>query len=577
MKKKTASKKAATPSAPKFGLGELAAVNRRAIASAGPRYFPNIKADFPDLRIEAFDDAIAGLVGGEEFRALVEDIKQDIEKEWSNVSGAFHDAREYQGKLAKPQPILRALDELAASAPGCGAEAAAKIRQRAGRAHKKASALLDKIQREREKQFRKSGHFPPRDPDNGVIAYKSALGRAMDFMPEADYSFMTGKPVHMRANPCGLQQAGFLVLHGEWGMGKTHSLCALAKAQEGKGLPVLLALAKDFAPGDSPGDALARHTGLADDFGGLLRRLDALGRKAGVRALLLVDGVNENNPNNLWERELGKMLKRVRCFPFVGLVVSYRVPFRHGLSESELLETPRMRHEGFRKIPFEAQEAFLKYYNVSLPRVPPMAEEFSRPLTLKLICEAFKHLSRKDQRKGFDGLASGQKGMTFILERYVRERAKAVAKMHKEMSPKIVWDCLIKDKMASYMADNLTEEMPVAFLLKAIRGRFSVGLLKARTILRDMAKEGIVILSRGIPWEHCNPMRAGRKRRRRVLVQMPYQRFGDHIIARHFCTSPSTWTAALRMLCGAVLIRSVRSGGCLRWKKTGMNFAPPVP
>ena len=523
-------KKAAIPPAPKFGLVELAEVNRRSIKSAGPRYFSDCH-----MEIESFDEAIAGLVGGDEFRALVEDIKQGIEKRRRDASLGMES--DYRDKLPEPKGVLRALDELAASAPGRGAEALAKIRQRAGRARKKADALSNQIHRAREKQFRESGYFPPHDSGHGVISYRNALDRAMNFMPERDHSFATGKPVHMRANACGLHQSGTLVLFGEWGMGKTHSLCDLAKRQGEKRLPVLLALAKDLnlGPDGSPGDALARHTGLADDFDGLLRRLDTLGRKAGVRALLLVDGVNENNPGGVWERELGKMLKRARRFPFAGLVVSFRVPFRHGLPEAELLETPCMRHEGFREIPLEAQAAFLKYYDVPLPEVPPMAEEFTRPLTLKIICEIFRKLPEKEKRKGFDGIASGQKGMTFIFERYIQERADAVAKKHKGLSRRGIW-ALVKDEIAPHLADNLTEEMPAALLLKSMRERFSIGGLKARRILRDMAKEGVIIMRRGIPWEWRErgaSSSSPQKLRWRAIVQMPYQRFGDHLVARH--------------------------------------------
>ena len=528
-------KKLAIPSGPEFGLKELAGVNQRSIKSAGPRYFPNIDPNFPDMKIEAFDEAIAGLVGGDGFRALVEDVKQGIEKGWDKIS--FHTPQNYREQLPKPECILRALGELADSAPGCGAESVAKIRQQARRARKKTDNVLRQIHRARDKELRKSDRFLSRDPGDGVISYKDAMGRALDFMPDMYHSFLTGKPVHMRANACGLHQNGTLVLHSEWGMGKTHSLCDLAKKRGERGLPVVLALAKDLnlGPDDSPGDVLARHAGLADNFGGLLRRLDALGREAGVRALLLVDGINEKNPDGVWGKNLGKMLKRARRFPFVGLVVSYRDPFRHGLSESELLKTPHMRHEGFREIPTEAQAAFLEYYGVPLPEMPPMAEEFTRPLTLKIICEIFPELPKKEQRKGFDGVASGQKGVTHILERYIKKRAEAVSKKHDGLSKRDIW-MLVKDKMAPYMAENLTEDVPAMLLLQSMRKHFCVDWLKARKILRDMRNEGVIIMRRGI-------LRDGRQRgdapsspeelRWRSIVQMPHQWFGDHIVARH--------------------------------------------
>ena len=89
--------------------------------------------------------------------------------------------------------------------------------------------------------------------------------------------------------------------------------------------------------------------------------------------------------------------------------------------------------------------------------------------------------------------------------------------------------------MAPYMAKNLVQEVPAALLKKAMRDRFSIGSVASEKILRDMHDEGIVIMKRGIPWKRhtpANPDAPPKKRRRRLLVQMPYQRFGDHLVAR---------------------------------------------
>lgn len=519
------SKPAKKPSMPEFGLEELSVINQKAISSAGPRYFLNCAPNFPDMKIASFDEAIAGLIGGDDFRVLVEDIRKNIVAKWTP---------EYQDELPKPQDILQALDKLAVSAPGDGGGTISTIRQLAECELNKVYALREQIRKKEERQSRQGRYFL--SAEQSITPYSIALEKALDFMPEHDHSPITGKPANMRANACGLHQNGTLILHSEWGMGKTHSLCGLAKRQMKHGLPALLVLAKDldFAPSSSPGDSIARHTKLVDKFEGLLQRLDALGRKSKVRALLLVDGINEQNPDGLWERELAKMLKQVRRFSFVGLIISFRDPFHHALSESDWLETPRLLHEGFKEIPIEAQEAFFKYYDVPLPEVPPMEEEFMRPLTLKIIGEIFKELPVKERRKGFDGIASGQKGITYILERYIQKRARNVAKKYSGVSKKDIWS-LLDEVMAPYMAKNLVEEMPAAILLEAMRDRFAIDVWKGRWILRAMKAEGIILMSRGVPWK-CRRSTRGNaspeKQRQRVLVQMPYQRLGDHLIAR---------------------------------------------
>ena len=510
---------------PKFGLAELDSINKKAIASAGPRYFPNVKSDIPDKNIDVFDTAMTGLVGGNEFRALVEDIVQEIRKQWENASRETRS--KYPNALPEPKRVLRALNVLAQSAPGRGSEAIVALRRSIAAAQKKAETLSERIQRAQAELKRKNnGHVSGGEPTRPVDRYSGALRQAEEFLPKKCYPFW-GENSAILPNACGLHENGTLLLYGEWGMGKTHLLCDLAKKQQKRGLPALLVLAKDFDPGKSPGNALARHAdAIAPNFTELLRRLDTLGREAGVRALLLVDGINEKNPNGAWTRMLGKMLKQVRCFPYVGMVVSYRTPFNHGLSKTSLAETPCMEHRGFEEISFEAQADFLKYYGVALPEIPPMANEFTRPLTLRIICEAFCKLPEKDQRKGFDGIASGQKGMTFILERYIKERAKVVSEKHNLKSSDF-WK-LIKRDAALHMAENVTEEMPAVFLLQSIRKRFSVDWQKARNILRDMADEGVVILT----WRSHDPAESPMQWRGRRVIQMPYQRFADHIIAR---------------------------------------------
>ena len=546
MKKSGQKKKAALAPEPQFGLEDLARVNEGSIKSAGPRYFLNKDRVFPNMDIESFDEAMVGLICGDEFRALVGEIAEGIRDKWNKADAEVKRlSLGDSNALPEPKRILSALNLLAHADPGCGGDAIVRIRRGVATAKKRVETLENRIRRDRNKRIRKNGGSVPFfDYERGraISEYGYALNRADQFLPEVSYPFRknSGEPISVvLPNACGLREHGILLLYGEWGMGKTHSLCHLTEKQMKRGLPVLLALAKDFDPGNSPGRAIARHSGLASSFSDLLRRLDSLGRKAGVRALLLVDGINERNPNGAWTRGLTGMLKEVRQYPFVGLAVSFRVPFRSGLSERAMSETPFMRHRGFEQIPFEAQAAFLEYYDVPLPEVPPMADEFSRPLTLKIICEIFRKMPKKDQRKGFDGIASGQKGMTRVLEHYVENRADDVLKKHGDLNlprrvfAKHVWE-LVKKDAAPHMAANMTGQMPATLFLEKMQKRLSIDIRKALRILRDMDDEGIVILTRSAPWSRgVSAAEQPVRKRSPLAVQMPYQLFADHVIARH--------------------------------------------
>ena len=514
----------------KFGLPQLAAVTNRSIESAGERYF-NIP-EFRELRIEAFDDAVKGLIGGEEFRAIVDDIKEDIQKAWQEASRRLN--HEYPGQLPEPYPVLRGLDTLANAKPGRGAFAFARIRKTANTAHKKAEVLSAQLHKEMEKNNYRSWDS---EKSSLVSRYENEFYQMRYFLPQQDFSPIDGILPYMRANASSVHETGALILRSEWGMGKTHSLCFLAEEHNKQGRPVLLVLAKDFDPGKSPGDELALHTELAENFDELLQRLNTLGRKRKERALLLVDGINERNPNNVWAKELGNFLQQAGKFPFVGVVVSYRHPFYPKLPKEILGKISFLPHPGFKEIPLKAQTAFLKYYGIPATDIPLMAEEFTRPLMLKMFCEIFDKLPEQEKRKGFAGLASGHKGMTFILERYIEERANIVMDKYEDLKPPKgskeipLWN-FVKNKMASYMAEHLTEEVPAAVVINALCESFSIGRLRARKMLRDMQKEGVVTKWRGIPRDLFDYYPTSGKPRFRILVGMPYQRFSDHLIAR---------------------------------------------
>ena len=96
-------------------------------------------------------------------------------------------------------------------------------------------------------------------------------------------------------------ERGHLLLVGEWGTGKTHSVCDASLARLRDGLPTLLLLAKDFAGNHPLREAVQslNQTRLQD----LLSGLNALGRESGTRTLVIVDGINEGNREG-WSRAM---------------------------------------------------------------------------------------------------------------------------------------------------------------------------------------------------------------------------------------------------------------------------------
>jgi hypothetical protein len=204
------------------------------------------------------------------------------------------------------------------------------------------------------------------------------------------------------------------LLLGSWGTGKTHFLCDLTQSQMLAGKIALIVLAKNFAASPDPLTALCNYTELTDNFPKLLLYLNDLYKATGERALLIVDGINESD-RVAWRSASSVIVELFKQFPNVGLILSCRGPFDEFIFDVETRNHfVELKHPGFEEQEFDAQAEFFRYYDIPLPEVPLLADEFSRPLALKIICEALQGLSAEEKKKGINGIASGQKGMTYI-------------------------------------------------------------------------------------------------------------------------------------------------------------------
>jgi len=217
-----------------------------------------------------------------------------------------------------------------------------------------------------------------------------------------------------------------MLLLGMWGTGKTHSLCDLTKQRMQTGLPTLLCLARTLPYSRDPLEGLCEETQLAPRPAELLQGLQELGEKADCQALIIIDGINEGNRAR-WAGSVRSIARAIGPLTHVGLVLSCRQPF------DDLIFTARRRrqfvtveHRGFEDIEVDAQVEFFTYYGIPAPHAPLLTPEFSRPFFLKMLCESVRNMSKRSKDKYVRDLASGQKGMTRVLEDFTKEVGKPI-------------------------------------------------------------------------------------------------------------------------------------------------------
>lgn len=210
-------------------------------------------------------------------------------------------------------------------------------------------------------------------------------------------------------------------------------------------------------------------------------------------------------------------MKQLQSFKGIGLIVSCRTPFE----KITLPKKPKpnaivLFHPGFRGVELNAQTVFFKYYKIPTPEVPLLTPEFSNPLFLKLFCKSLEDATVKNKHKQIKDIASGQKGMTYIFESFVRERGRHIENFF-NLPHGYCWNNIFK-KIAEKMAENKREWLSKSDLKSILNIR------KAKMFINKLISEGM--LHNTLEWvqEQNKPVEA---------IRFPYQRFSDHIIARY--------------------------------------------
>ncbi|UTH74439.1 NACHT domain-containing NTPase [Chromobacterium sp. IIBBL 290-4] len=325
-----------------------------------------------------------------------------------------------------------------------------------------------------------------------------------------------------------------LLISGEWGTGKTHLLCDVTSERLRREAPTVLVLAKNFE-GNVLSDICAR-LGTEISVENMFAELEDVGQGVQGRTVFIVDGVNEGRRRE-WRQAIATLLSLVAEYPNIGLVVTCRTPFETiAIGKSDLGEFHRLQHYGFDDQEFDAQAAFFEYYKLPLPEVPLLDREFSRPLTLKLICQSLQNLSGKKLAKGFAGIASGQRGMTFVLESFVNRVGQPIEDQF-GLRGKGCWillkgDDQFSDKrisgFAPCMAANLRSYVFPSEADRIVAASYpTLRPAQRHKLLETMRTSGLI--EEDVIWYSTQ----SGQHRSRVVYRLPYQRFSDHLIARH--------------------------------------------
>lgn len=310
-----------------------------------------------------------------------------------------------------------------------------------------------------------------------------------------------------------------LLLLGEAGIGKTHLLCDVVGDQLKSNIPAILVLGQQLQTITDPLKVIIAELGLSFSKEQFLQRLNGIAKKRNRRVLILIDAINEGDRKG-WKRGLKYFLKEIEKYPGLAVAMSCRTPFDKVTipARSKIVKS---YHQGFARHELEALKVFTTFYKIPLPEIPILTPEFTNPLFLKLFCESLEDVVINKKHKQIQAISSGQKGMTNILEDIVIKKGRRIAKDF-DLTPKLVWRIIKEDFAASFARDKKSWIMRQEALV--IIKKHIADAKQAKKFLLALIYEGL--LSEDIVFDVTTkaPME---------VVRFTYQKFSDHIIARH--------------------------------------------
>ncbi|MBU3594579.1 hypothetical protein ICN42_10810 [Polynucleobacter sp. 71A-WALBACH] len=503
-------------------LAALTGFSKGQIRQAGQRYSPGIDPQAPNLRIESLFTAIENVACGSRAQSRFQLILDEFCVAW-DFAGHCSQHRELIELAMKDARV--SLPSLMVRLRARDARAGEEWSDRFSDLESRLSADMAHWRAEEAKLQSADGGGSYSSARNTIHGNMSAIGRCLNIVRD--------EKEHIQNPAFKVLFDPQILVSGEWGTGKTHLMCDFTQDRIDRSQATVLVLAKNFQ--GSVVSEICAQIEAGSTVATVFDRLEELAKETAERAIIIIDGVNEGRRHE-WREAVAKIQLLVADRPNIGLIITCRTPFEPIAIERKGLEKfHKITHIGFDDQEFDAQAAFFRHYNLPLTEVPLLDREFSRPLTLKLICQSLQDLTGKKLAQGFAGIASGQKGMTYILESFVNRIGKQIEREY-GLRGKGCWELLKGNDQiidihltgfAPCMAANVRGYIRPSEADRIIAANYPTLRPAERRRLLDALRTSGLIEEDVIWYSTDSDLKS------RVIYRLPYQRFSDHLIARH--------------------------------------------
>ncbi|SYZ73761.1 hypothetical protein TRIP_C60031 [Candidatus Zixiibacteriota bacterium] len=506
----------------------------RTKAEAGPRYLPGLKPHFPSLPIRPLIVATNGLALNEEFwdklasfrgeLAIIHEVNAFISNS-NTLPSTLRKQRQQYWRIFKI--CLESIENSLQAKGSFSKLDFQKIPKLIAVLQATSNAVSNYV-------YKRQDDLGPRESLKTQDQVKESQFLENILRHNNDlYDTIHNLTEFAQSATVGLSNHPYALLIGPAGSGKTHFLCDLAEHRLSSNKPTLVLLARDIQINNNDfWDSIARAIPGGYTKFQLKKMLCREARNSRERALIFIDAINEAD-RTVWKRLISVLLDDGQFNPEIGIVLSCRIPFQELMLPKKIQSKfIKLYHPGFGGIEFQAQKVIFEAYDLPLPEVPLLSDEFSNPLFLISFCETLNETSIKRRHRQIGEISSGQKGMTKILEDFLKRKQRHITKSIKSeigkdvfLTPNWLWSSgrmkgLAKD-VSSVMAKRY-EKYALVNELEGIIRLYVIEKKYAKKVKTLLLAEGIFIET--IVWDRNRPIEA---------VAFNYQKFSDHLIARY--------------------------------------------
>jgi hypothetical protein len=307
--------------------------------------------------------------------------------------------------------------------------------------------------------------------------------------------------------------ASAVLVVGEAGAGKSHLLCDFAKSHSS----AILLLGQHY----SGGNPLAGLLDVLDlnqhPYEIVLGAIDAIGEAAKAKAIIIIDAINEGKYRDEWRERLVGLIKDVKRFSHIGLLISCRSRFDKFLipEKIEPTELLKIEHLGFRGHEHKAASVYLSKQGIAKPTAPITAPEFSNPLFLKTCATALKQLGETSWPKGHQGTSR-------LFEIYLSSLETVVSKKRRtELNDQLCRKAL--EAVASAMFPDHLFGLPWDKATQIVNA-IDTCVDPDESLLQTLLREGALADDIGYNDDDNSVPKP--------IVRFSYERFCDHFVAK---------------------------------------------